>query len=54
MKYCYYTYGNGCPGLMAPSGKRVNGRCRKCGDFNGNLGKVTVGRKEKKHGERKV
>lgn len=54
MKHCYYSYGNGCPGIMAPSNRHVMVMCQRCRDFNGNLGKVTVGKKEQAHGERKV
>lgn len=37
-KNCYYTYGGGCPGIMAPAGRHVLKRCTQCRDFNGNLG----------------
>ena len=41
-KNCYYTYGGGCPGIMAPAGRHVLKRCTQCRDFNGNLGEYKV------------
>lgn len=39
---CFYTFGNGCPGLMSSGSHKVQKRCKDCKEFNGNLGKFEV------------
>lgn len=46
MRNCYYTYGRGCPGLMAAGNRHVQKRCRICEHFNGNLGTFTTGKQD--------